>query len=180
MSRVEILSNRCNLFKAERMNTILPSSLTTTTGSCCSEPHDQKLKYRDVAFFPMNPKYEWLHRSLQSLCSFLSCTQLNPSTDWDIAGSRDCGDPQGRWGTRGGWSSLPQSTRQISCFIPLHNVPFAPFQVTVAPLAVKQHSQKPHRDRLPLLINIKWGESNFFVIKNKRLCNDCPTKPKFI
>lgn len=36
--------------------TILPSSLTTTTGSCCSEPHDQKLKYRDVAFFPMKPK----------------------------------------------------------------------------------------------------------------------------
>lgn len=68
--------------------------------------------------FPWNPKYEWLHRSLQSLCSFLPCTQLNPSTDWDIAGSRDCGDPQGRWGTHWGWSSLPKHKTNLMFYSP--------------------------------------------------------------
>lgn len=43
-----------------------------------------------------------------------------------------------------------QSTRQISCFIPPHNGSFPPFQMTIAPLEVKQCSKEQHRDRLPV------------------------------
>lgn len=51
MSRVEILSSRWDLFKT---NTNLPGSVTAE--KCCSVQRDQKLKSRDLPFFPMKPK----------------------------------------------------------------------------------------------------------------------------
>lgn len=180
MSRVEILSNRCNLFKADRMTD--------------NSPKFTYNNYWKLLFWATRPKVKvqgcgFLSHETQNMNDFTDLCNLSaassPAPSSTPAQTETSPAPETAATPREGEAHIgagvhSQSTRQTSCFIPLHNVPFAPFQVTVAPLAVKQHSQKPHRDWLPLLINIKWGESNFFVIKNKRLCNDCPTKPKFI
>lgn len=115
MSCVEILSSSWDLFKAGRRNTDLPGSMEDVVLSHMTKSWGPGI----CLSFPWNPKCEWCHRSLQCLCRFLPCSQLGPSSDWDISCSRDRDNPQGRWGTLGGWKSLPKHKTNLMLYSPL-------------------------------------------------------------
>lgn len=144
----EKASCKCRVWKFWATDAIC---LKQTGGAEMSQVHSQWL-LEDVvlspmtknsspgSFFAINPKVWTMSQILQCLCRFLPCSQPNPSPDWDTSCCWDRDNPQGRWGTLGGWKSLPK--QKISYFILPYNSSFAPFQMIFAPLGVKQSGKK--------------------------------------
>lgn len=159
MSGVEILSNRWGLFKASRRNTNLPNSLTMKwTGRCCSEPHGLNLKSRDLTFFPMKPKVGTMSQILAMSLQDSPLLPAQPQHRLRLLLLQRPWQPTAKVRHIWGLEVTPKARDKSCCFI----LPqFAPFQRIIAPLGVKQCSQEQHKDWLPLLINIKWGKSNF-------------------